>query len=362
MYREAFAACSQAALKNNLQRIRTLACGARPIAVVKANAYGHGLAPVVRALTEAGADFFAVARLSEALALRKLSPSADILILGYTAPSDAPLLARHGLIQAVHSPAYAHALSETANQPIRAHLKLDVGMGRYGISIYKSGAFRDAMQTLSTPRLLFEAVFSHLPSADLPLDTKTDAQRRSFHLFHRRLLASHPLRRHLLASAGLLRYSGDREDFVRPGLALYGYAPGKSLSHEGFLPVLRLYAPVVAIRELSRGDRIGYGGEFVASRAMRVALLGIGYGDGLCRSLSGASVSLGGKRCPIVGRICMDLTFCALPDAASVRIGDLALVFGDTQNELLRLAEHADTIPYELLTSLSARLCRYVSP
>ncbi len=363
MFGEARAVLCKAALKDNFNRLQRMASGARLIAVVKANAYGHGLAFAAEALLEAGADFFAVARLSEALALRALAPTADILILGSTPPSCAPLLSRHRLIQSVHGAAYAKALSDCANAPVRVHLKLDVGMGRFGISILKSGSFEEAIAALAASGLCFEAVFSHLPSADRRDGLETEHQRLSFDRFADRLAkAGHPLPRHLLASAGILRYGGGGDAFVRPGLALYGYSPIDTLPAQGFSPVLRLYAPVLAIRELVKGDRIGYGGGFTAPRNMRVALLGIGYGDGLPRALSGASIRLGGQLSPIVGRICMDTAFCAIPDRASVRVGDLALLFGDTPETLPRLALHAKTIPYELLTSLSARLCREVSP
>ncbi len=362
MDREAFAVCSETALTDNFRRLLSMAAGARLIAVVKANAYGHGVSFVAKTLAGAGADLFAVARLSEAIALRRIVPRADVLILGSTPPSLAPQLAEHRLIQTVQDLDYAKALSKASREPIRTHLKLDVGMGRFGISISKSDSFEKALLALKQPRLAFEGIFSHLPSADLPDTEETDRERRSFRRFTERLSAAYrPLPRHLLASAGLLRYGGGGDAFVRPGLALYGYPPSDAFSGRGFSPVLRLYAPVLAIRELSKGERIGYGGTFAAPRSMRVALLGIGYGDGLPRALSGAPVRLGGHFCPIVGRICMDLAFCALPDAARVQIGDLALVFGDTERTLLRLAAHARTIPYELLTSLSARLCREVS-
>ena len=363
MLGEAVAVCSKTALIENYRQLRRLARGAEIIAVVKANAYGHGLAPIATALSSAGASRFAVARLSEAIRLRTLLPNADILILGSTEARYAPLLARHRLIQSVHGVAYAAALSEVATEPIRAHLKLDCGMGRFGISLNKCGAMQEALATLSMPRLQFEAVFSHLPSADLPSAPETEAQRRAFRRFVEQLRsAGHPLPKHLSASAGILRFGADGDDLVRPGLALYGYPPSESISAEGFSPVLRLYAPVVAIRELAKGERLGYGGAFTAPASMRVALLGIGYGDGIPRSLSGATVFIGGRPCPIVGRICMDLTFAQLPPDVSVRVGELALLFGDGASTLFRLAAHADTVPYELLTSLSARLCREVTP
>ena len=362
MYEEAHAVISGAALTENFKRLKAMAHGARVIAVVKANAYGHGLAPVTRTLLSAGADFFAVARLSEAIALRGLAPNADILILGTTPVQYANLLSEHHLVQSIHDASYARALSARATQPIRAHLKLDVGMGRFGISLSKPDAFENALRALSEPMLQFEAVFSHLPSADSE-EALSDRQGLSFRRFTEGLAAcGYPLSRHLLASAGILRYGGGNDGFIRPGLILYGYSPNKSLVAEGFSPVMRLYAPVLAVRELAKGDRLGYGGFFTAPRRMRVAILGIGYGDGLPRALGGACVRLGGALCPIVGRICMDVLFCALNDRLSPKIGELALVFGDRADSLYRLAEHAGTLPYELLTSLSARLCRELSP
>ena len=363
MYREAFILCSERALLHNLSKLRKMTNGARPIAVLKANAYGHGVGFAASALSAAGVDFFAVARLSEAIFLRGLCPHADILILGVTPPQNAPLLSRYHLIQALHDGAYAYALSCAATEPIRTHLKLDCGMGRFGISLYKSNAIKEVVYALRRPRLHTEAIFSHLPSADRLENDESDRQRTAFKAFVADIASAYrPLPTHLLASAGILRYGAESGELIRPGIALYGYPPCAELLSEGFLPVLRLYAPVLAIRELSTGDKLGYGGAFIAPRRMRIALLGIGYGDGIPRRLSGADVLLAGQSCPIVGRVCMDLTFCALPDTLDVKVGDLALVFGDTPQRLLRLADHADTIPYELLTSLSSRLDRKEIP
>jgi alanine racemase len=363
LYGEAFAAISRSALINNLQLLQRKAEGARVIAVVKANAYGHGLETVVKTLLNAGVDFFAVARLSEALAIRQYCQKADILILGSTPPPFAALLSKNRLIQSVHSAVYARELSDAASEPIRMHLKIDCGMGRFGISLYRSGSIEDSLFCLSQPNLIPEAIFSHLPSADLPQCKETEQQRAAFDRFTDRLFEAYrPLPRHLLASAGILRYGSGGDRFIRPGLSLYGYPPAWELMREGFLPVLQLYAPVLAIRQLSKGDRLGYGGAFVAPHEMRVALLGIGYGDGLPRALSGATVLLGGRPAQIVGRICMDLSFCCIPDGLDLRVGDLALLFGDRAETLLSLSAHAATIPYELLTSLASRLCRQNIP
>ena len=363
MYGEAYAFICKTALQNNYRELKKRAGGARLISVVKANAYGHGLAFVAKALQSEGADFFAVARLSEAVYLRRLCPKSDILILGKTPPRFAPLLAKHNLIQSLSSPLYAKELSSAAGAPIRAHLKLDCGMGRFGISVYSPDAIRSCLDAISRPNIGVEAIYSHLPSADLTESDESDAMRIAFRQFTARLLRLiRPVPTHLLATAGLLRYGAENENLIRPGLALYGYPPCKALLSEGFSPVLKLYAPIIAIRSLEKGDRIGYGGAYTAPHSMKIALLGIGYGDGLPRALTGARLSFGKQSGEIVGRICMDLTFCKIANDSTLRVGDHLLLFGDRPETLADLSAHAGTIPYELLTSLSSRLYRRYVP
>lgn len=353
---EAFALISASALRHNYRRLCALAAPARVIAVVKADGYGHGYAHVAPVLRDAGAELFAVARLSEAIALRGVLGDADILILGHTLPCHAPLLAAHNLIQAVGSLDYALALSENADHPLRIHLKLDCGMSRLGLRIASPDALREAAAILAAPRLRAEGIFSHLPSADDPRELSTHRHAAAARRFAAEIASGLPF--HLHASAGILRFGGGGDAYVRAGMLLYGYAPSSALSAEGFLPAMRLYAPVLDVRTLAAGDSVSYGGAFIAPCEMRAATLGIGYGDGFPRACGRGALCIGGLDAPILGRVCMDMTVCRIPSGADLKIGDSALIFGEDGATLPSLAKAAGTIPYELLSAITARVPR----
>ncbi len=353
---EAVALISASALRQNYRRLAFLAAPARVVAVVKADGYGHGSERVATILADEGAELFAVARLSEALSLRKALPSADILILGHTAPQLASLLAENDLIQAVGSAKYARALSKNTTHPLRVHLKLDCGMSRLGLRIASAGAADEAREISAMPLLQAEGCFSHLPSADDPREPSTPLRASAARSFATRALGGLPF--HLHASAGILRFGSGGDALVRAGILLYGYAPSPTLSAEGFLPAMRLYAPVLDVRTLEPGDTVGYGCTFVAPARMRAATLGIGYGDGFPRACGRGALRIGGLPAPILGRICMDMTVCQIPRGINLKIGDSVPIFGEDGNALPALAEAAGTIPYELLSSITARIPR----
>ncbi len=346
---------SLSALRRNYRLAARLVRPAELIAVVKANGYGHGAVETAKALAREGARSFAVARLSEALALRAALPRAEILILGHSPPAAAPLLARLGLVQAVGSLPYALRLAEAAEAPVRIHLKIDGGMGRLGLCPDEAG-LSDASRILSHPLLCTEAIFSHLPTADDPSEKESERRLARIAAFGASLSPHLPI--HALASAGILRFGAAGMPLVRSGILLYGYSPSSSLSAEGFSPAMHLYAPILAVRHLRAGDTVGYGSRFIAPCDVTAATLAIGYGDGLPRSLSGASLSVSGAAAPILGRICMDMTVCRLPDGSGLQEGDLFPIFGGRGASLSDLARAAKTIPYELLSALTARVRR----
>lgn len=345
----ALATVDTAAIGRNFRLLRAH-CHGRTVAVVKANAYGHGVRLVVPALLANGCDFFAVATLPEALEVRRLAPRADILILGYTPPQEAGLLLRHRLTQTVFSPDYAAALSlaATGYGSLRVHLKIDGGMCRLGFS---STARGDLAAVLSFANLRPCGLYTHFPSVGCdPVATR--AALRDF----RALGATLPhLFAHAAASAAALTLPDAVLDGIRPGLALYGYAPVKSTLP--LTPALALSAPLVQIRAVPRGTPVGYDGIYRPLRDTRIGVLPIGYADGLSRRLSGLPVTLchGGARYPVrlVGHICMDQAMVDLGDAPAC-VGDRVLLFDDVRHA----AAWAHTIPYELLSTLSARVDR----
>ena len=346
----AVAQIDTAAIARNYRHIAAH-CGGRTLAVVKANAYGHGISLVLPALCAAGCDFFAVATLQEALEVRALAPSADILILGYTSPAAAPLLIRHNITQAVFSAPYATALSCAAEGVgrVRAHLKINGGMQRLGFAPNEAPALAS---TLQAPNLHVWGAFVHLPCADTNLaQTKRilGEFRALCHALPRKLFL------HAAASAAALSLPQSHLNGVRVGLALYGYAPVPTSLP--LCPAMRLAAPILQLHRLPSGTPVGYGGSFITARPTLLGVLPCGYADGLSRDLSGMQVTLlhGGQRFAgrLAGRICMDFCTVDLTDTPAL-VGDRVVLW---ENAAVAAA-YRGTIPYEILTAVSARVPR----
>lgn len=347
----AVAEIDTAALSHNF-RIFSRACGKRTVAVVKANAYGHGLSLAVPAFTRAGCDFFAVATAAEALEVRKLAPFADILLLGYAPLTEISALADAGITLSAFSPSYAEALDRAAGEldkKIGVHLKIDTGMCRLG---FAPEDMRAILATLALPHLNVCGIFTHFPEADTNKSATVRALSRFLAL---RNALPVPLFAHAAASAAALTLPEARLDAVRAGIALYGYPPVPTALE--LRPAMRVIAPVVQLRRVAAGTRVGYGGDFTCLRESVIGTVPLGYADGVFRSLAGHSLSV---ECasrafpaPIVGRVCMDYLMLDLTDLP-VKDGETVCIMGDFS----AAARHADTIPYELLTAVSARVER----
>lgn len=348
-----FATVDTAALARNFRLLSAHAPRKRIIAVVKANAYGHGIGIAVPTLLAAGCHDFAVATLDEALAVRALAPDADILILGYTPPVHADMLADARLTQTVFSLDYARALAARGRR-ISVHLKIDGGMCRLGFSPRDK---RGILAALACAPLTATGIYTHFPVAD----SNPTATQHALALFTRLRaeISAHgyPLFAHAAASAALLSLPDTALDGVRPGLALYGIAPVQTSLP--LSPVLSLHAPVVQIHRVPRGTPVGYGGDFVTKRPSRIGTLPVGYADGFPRAMQGFPLTLchAGKDFRIfpAGRICMDQMTVDLTDTPA-RVGDTVTLWRDARAP----AAHLDTIPYEILTALSPRVTRLI--
>ena len=331
----------------------------RTVAIVKANAYGHGLPLAVKAFLRAGCDFFGVATLNEALQVRKLAPFADILVLGYTPPHRASVLVGANVTQTVFSPSYAVALAAEATQAgvtVPIHIKLDCGMHRLGFSPNEE---HEIFMATTTKGLLPTGLYTHFPVADTDIPTTRAALER-FLSCHRALTkVGLPLFAHTAASAALLSLPESILDGIRPGLALYGISPVPTALP--LRPALTIYSHIVQIHDLPAGTPVGYGGAFVTKKAARIGTVPIGYGDGIPRRFSGQTVRVFHKNsvfsAPVVGRICMDQLMLDLSGTAAA-IGDTVQFFEDAA----RTAVALDTIPYEVLTALSPRIIRKEKP
>lgn len=353
MTRAARATVDAAALQHNLGMVRRHAPRSRVMAIIKANAYGHGLVGSARALREA--DAFGVARIEEAVALREAGLGNPVVLLeGVLHASELPLAAALGLELVVHSLEQV-AMLEAAQltRPIQAWLKIDSGMNRLGFptDAVDLAARRLEACTGVAPGL---RLMTHLACADERDRETTDLQLQRF----RAALDDMQCERSLANSAGLLWRDDTHADWVRPGLMLYGVSPfaDRTGPDLGLRPAMELMSTVIAIRNVHRGERVGYGGLWTAREDSRIAIAAIGYGDGYPRHLgSGAPVLVRGRRAPLAGRISMDMIAVDVTRVPEVCVGDEVGLWGAglPVEELARLAE---TIPYELLCGVTQRV------
>lgn len=357
------------AVRYNYQSVRnrlpdTCSC----MAVVKADAYGHGAAAVAAELADAGADWFGVSNLEEALQLRKSGILAPILIFAYTPPEYAATLASHDLVQTVLDSDYANQLEQAAAEAevtVRIHIKLDTGMSRIGFFCQgETGAPIEAIaRVCSLPHLLAEGIFTHFAVADEKCgDEITHCQFRRFTetvtaLEARGITFSV---RHCCNSAAALRFPEMHLDMVRVGIVLYGAPPSREMANS-----LALRAPMVLktvisqIKTVPAGTAVSYGHTYVCERPSTLATLPIGYADGLKRLTSGSfRVSVNGHLAPLVGRVCMDQCMVDVTDIPNVCVGMTVTVFGKDGVTVDDYAACCQTIPYESLCDIGKRVPR----
>jgi alanine racemase len=344
---------SAAALRGNLARIRAVAPASHVMAVVKANAYGHGL--VSTALCLAGADAFAVARLPEALVLRGAGIRQPIVLLeGVFEAEQLAEVARLQLQIVVHTDTQVDLLEEApAGNSFIVWLKVDTGMNRLGFRPERMAAVLARLMTLGE-KVRELRLLTHFAAADERENPMTALQIAQFS----QLTAGRSWVRSLCNSAGLFAQPAAQAEWVRPGLALYGVSPFPELlgTQLGLTAAMRLVSTVIAVRDVKAGETVGYGGAWRAGRDTRVAIVAAGYGDGLPRLLrSGTPVLIRGARAGLVGRVSMDMIAVDVTGAAGVQVGDEAVLWGP-ELPVEEIAAHAGTIPYELLCGVSQRV------
>ncbi|MCM1025029.1 MAG: serine racemase VanT catalytic subunit [Roseburia sp.] len=355
------------ALAQNVRYLQSLLPeGCRLMPTVKANAYGHGARLIAEELNRLGVHDFCVASLSEGIELREAGISGQILILGYTHPSQFPLLNRYRLTQTVLDFDYAKRL-QSFGQRLHVHIAVDTGMHRLGI---RCEDWRDILSVYRMQNLVVDGIFTHLAACDSsepPCRAFTESQIDAFYQTVDSLeeAGCSCSGLHLLSSYGIINYPDVAADYVRPGIALYGLLSTDEDSRcvPALRPVLSLYARVASVRTLQPGESAGYGITFTADRRMKVAVLSIGYGDGLPRSLSRGNgrVLINGYSAPILGRVCMDQTLADVSGIPRIAQGDIAVLIGRSDEEEItagELALRCDTISNEILSRLGERLER----
>lgn len=338
------------------------------IAVVKADAYGHGAVAAARAFLSAGASYFAVSNLEEAIQLRGAGFSQPILILSYTPPAEVARLVKYDILQTVVDADHAAALNAAAEQEgviVRVHIKVDTGMSRVGF-VHQTAKDRDTaakeiFATTQLPHLKAEGIFTHFAVADEQDETQTRAQ---FSRFMQTVedvekQGVHFSMRHCCNSAAAMRFPEMHLDAVRGGIALYGLAPDSSWMNGLFPlhPVMQLKTVVSAVKTLPKGAAISYGGTFVTDKTMRVATVPIGYADGYSRLMAGKAYMLvNGKKAPLIGRVCMDQCMLDVTDI-DVQVGDTVTVFGEGL-PAEQYAAFIGTIHYEAVCAVGKRVPR----
>lgn len=355
------------AIRHNIRAYRRhVGVGVKVIAVVKANAYGHGAPPVAKAALEAGAAMLAVHRLNEGIELRQAGIDAPILLMGYTPPGGAEAVVRWQLTPSLMTAEFAQALSVQAGlnrQVVPVHVKIDTGMSRYGLMPDEVLEFLHFLKTL--PGIRLEGMFTHFATAD-SLDQTW--MRKQLAVFNEVIASASaagmeiPLL-HAANSAAAMILREAHFHAIRPGIAMYGLDPSSEWPPVFEIkPALTLKSLVARVREIQPGAGVSYGRTFVANKPTRVALVPVGYGDGYHRILSNQGVALiGGRRAPLIGRVCMDQFVVDVTGIPGVMQDNEVVLVGRQGEENLRaeeVAKLAGTINYEVTTSLLPRVVR----
>lgn len=348
----AVARIDTAALKHNLQRVRDYAPSSKILAVVKANGYGHGLRVVAAALQDA--DAFAVGNINEALALREIDRHKAILILqGIMSQQEAACCQRYNFRPVLHSLHQLHHLeSLDADQTVNCWVKIDTGMHRLGIS---PEDYQILLQRIESMDIVQKpvTVMSHLACADEPQRKENQRQIQRF-----KSVTGRRGQYSLCNSAGIINFPQAHFDWVRPGIMLYGISPnaGQTAAVQGLQAVMTLSACLIAVNNVQAGEKIGYGATWECPEDMRVGIISIGYGDGYPRHApSGTPVLIRGQRCPLAGRVSMDLLTVDLRRLPDAEVGDEVVLWGKGL-PIEEIASAAGTIGYELVCRLTARV------
>ncbi len=366
----AWAEIDLSALSHNVREIcRAAAPGAEVMAVVKANAYGHGAVQVAGTALASGATRLAVARSAEGADLRRAGIRAPILVLGYTPAGRIREIVDNHLEQAVYGREYALLVNDQAagmGVKIPVHIKVDTGMGRIGVVAGNGSAVREIVEIASQPHLEAVGIFTHFAAADSADKSYTERQWEMFVKLLadlRREGLDFPLK-HCANSAALLDFPESRLNLVRAGIMLYGLYPSAEVNRNriALKPVMSFKTTVIQVKEVPRGFPVSYGCTYVTQRPTVIATLPVGYADGYSRLLSSrGEVLVRERRAPVVGRVCMDQCMIDAGDIPGIAPGDEVVLFGRQGDQVLpveELARWIGTINYEVVCMVGARVPR----
>jgi alanine racemase len=337
------------ALQNNLRVVRRMA-SSRIMAVIKANAYGHGLLRAAEALDEA--EGFALLDVRDAIALREAGFRQTILLLeGFFSVDELPLLAEYDLSSVIHNSQQLAMLDAyPRHKSLRVWLKINTGMNRLGFAPEQVPAVMEKLK--SHPAVIEVTLMTHFSHADEPEGVAEQLEH------FKGLTSSYRAPRSLANSAAILRYPATHAEWVRPGIMLYGASPfaDTSAQQHGLLPVMTLTSEIISVRELKAGDRVGYAGLFRADRPMRIGTVACGYADGYPRHApSGTPILVNGRRIRTLGRVSMDMLSVDLSELPDADVGSRVTLWG-AGLPVEEVASAAGTISYELMCALAARV------
>lgn len=355
MGRQVTAVVSPSALRHNLQQIKRLAPQAKVIAMVKANAYGHGLVKVAKTLEHA--DALGVASIEEALKIRAAGISTDIVLMeGIFRAEELALVQQHCLTMVVHHWDQIQAIQayqQPLAQKFKIWLKINTGMNRLG---FPEQEFAEAWQSVrQDPAIHLIGFMTHFAQADEKNNHLTQQQYKRFI----QLIGDRPGEKSMANSAGILAWPQTHGDWIRPGLMLYGASPFAHHTGKDFnlLPAMALRSEIIAIRQLEPGHKVGYGGLWQCQQKSTIGIVAMGYGDGYpWHAQNGTPVLVNGQRVPLTGRVSMDMLAVDISQlGSSVKVGDPVTLWGDAL-PIEEVARHAGTIPYELLCRFTERV------
>lgn len=352
------------AIVANISAVRQYVSPATEVlAVVKANAYGHGLVPVAKAALKGGASALGVALLQEGIALRKAGIRTPVVVLAPALPEQAECLIAHNLSQTTGDLGVLCALSTAAkrrNTRARVHLKVDTGMGRVGLS--PDDALGLAKKIATDPHLFFEGIATHVAWERAEDMDKARHQIKTFVACTSKLAHLSIQWRHAANSAMTVHLPESHFDLVRVGLLTYGVPPSRGAGNLSLSPALSLKARIAQVRDFAPGQTLSYGGTYAVARPSRIALAPLGYADGYSRRLSNnAHVLIRGNPCPVVGAVCMDMILIDVTDIPAVRVGEEVVLLGrqgDRKITVADLAQWANCISHEVIAQLGTRLPR----
>ena len=347
-------------LSFNYKQAQKLAGDSKVLAVVKADAYGHGAVKCARRLVADGCEHFAVASLKEAVELRENGIECDILIFGRTKVINHCYLSKYNLVQTVYSLEYAKQLNE-CNEDIRIHINVDTGMSRFGLYLHEEGDIDDVVDDFRAiqdlPNLKYEGMYTHFANSD---EESKDFCDKQFYMFNHLIEKLHQLFtytgiKHAANSGAIVSHQNKHLDMVRFGIGLYGYPHTRIVAE--FKPVMEVFSHITQTQKIREGDTVSYGRTYRAKQDELIATVAIGYADGYNRLLSNKDYLLFGNiKLPVIGRVCMDAIMVSC-NGVDIKDGELVEVFG-LNKPLESMCRIIHTIPYELLCNVSKRVPR----